>query len=196
MPNNKLAVEMEQQLSLLSQNFYQELRKIVEQRLKLEQECLSFGETVSGAGRALIRDTKEVKKPKHFAVRLEPSLGEKLAKSRGTADELEDKLHETRTAFEDKLKTVERMKIELGRRENVLVSSIQQIEAYIRGVFCLKRKADVMYIQLEKVSEQQRVFLKQLEDDHRAEETKKSVILKSINASRSTKLFLEKMVAG
>lgn len=189
---NDSVVELEEKLRLLEQNFLFELRKIAEQRLKLERKTISSVKIDSPTENKFDRKVAQ----KTLTVRLESSLGEKLAKTRETSDGLEDRLQETRIMYEDKLKTIECMKEELERRENVLIGSIRQIEAYLRAVFYLKQDADQLRGPILNKGDEQRRILRKLMEETTAWYGKKESLLKAIHVLKPAKLHLEKMKSG
>lgn len=192
MSENDSFVELEEKLRLLEQNFLFELKKISEQRLKLESKTISSVKIDSPTENKVGRKAAQ----KTLTIRLESSLGEKLAKTRETSDGLEDRLQETRVMYEDKLKTIESMKAELDRRENVLINSIRQIESYLRAVFYLKQDADQLRGPILKKGNEQQRILRKLMEETSAWYGKKESLLKSIHALQPAKLHLEKMTSG
>ncbi|KAF8764535.1 hypothetical protein HNY73_022600 [Argiope bruennichi] len=97
-------------------------------------------------------DTRQSSPRKQVVVRLEPSLGEKLAKKRATADEMEDKLQTLRFDFKNKLQSVDHMKKELNNLEAHLLQSVQKVEGYMRQIYSLKREADDLFEKLKSTS--------------------------------------------
>ena len=193
MTENDSVSELDEKLRLLKENFLQQIEKIAEQRLKLERQVASSS-NVDVADSQTKHRFESVRE--NLTVRLEPSLDEKLAKTRGMSDGLQDRLQETRIAFEDKQRTVDRIKAELQRRKNLLIDSIRQIEGYLRAIFNLKRDADRMCGPLQKTQQEQRRILHRLEEESIASQRKKESLLKAVRAFQPAKLHLHKLISG
>lgn len=197
MANNDSAVELDDKLLLLKQNFFQELRKIEEQRLKLGSTSTARN-GILGKER-LRKKSKKVDRTEPapmIAVPVESSVAEKLALSRATSEDLENKRQKVRLAFEDKQRTVERVTAELQRREKILVKSVMQIEAFVKAMFHLKQEAEEMFLQQQDEMTEQKDVLKQMKQDTNSWKTKKISTSQAINVLNPSKLLLEKIISG
>lgn len=194
---NSSTTELDEKLLQLQQMFFIELKKIHDKRLLLEKDGSSckFDLSATSSIYPKLRNAK-LQTLKPFSVRLEPSLGEKLAKTRSIALKHEDKLSEMREAINDELQTAERIKKDLDQRENLLIQSVQQIEAYLRAIFYLKYEADDIFIQLENTSKLQDVKLQEMQKDFDSLKDRKKCIIKAISIFSPAKLALENQVSG
>ncbi|GBM07705.1 hypothetical protein AVEN_137590-1 [Araneus ventricosus] len=156
-------------------------------------ELTSRPEVIKPKGDANIMPRKSSPQKEVF-IQLEPSLTEKLAKKRATADELEDKLQKLSFSFKGKLQSVDRIKQELKDQETDLLHSVQKIEGYIRQIYSLKREADDTFERLKSTSIQQALDFSILAREYDYVHTKKGAAIVILKYHRPAQSWLRSAI--
>lgn len=134
--------------------------------------------------------------PKPVVIRLEPSLAEKLAKTRYVADELEEKLEILRQKFDEKVILAESTKKELERRELQLIHSIQKIEGYMQEMYSLKHVADEMYERFGEMVKESETREQNLLEQCLEVSIKRNTASNFLEVFQPVKVYLEDVVYG